>query len=180
MFTMTRETPGQDKHPCQLLNAIMMKGLPADPPRTPAPAPRAHRDTNKSSEKRELRILMIEDSELLRDRLIVMLDEPGRMRVVATAATEAEAIAQIDAGEHDVLLVDVELRVGNGIGAIRHVRRSRDADRQPMIIVLTNYPLPVIRKRCIEAGADYFLDKLHQFQDVKPLIAGARSLPPGH
>lgn len=126
---------------------------------------------------RELRILLIEDSERLRTRLTGMLSEPGLMRVVASAATETEARQQIEASAYDVLLVDVELREGTGIGAIRYARSHYDRSHQPMIIVLTNYPLPAVRSRCLEAGADHFLDKMRQFEDVKGLIAGAPLLP---
>jgi two-component system, OmpR family, response regulator len=128
----------------------------------------------------ELRILLIEDSALLQNRLIEMLAEPGTMRVVATASTEIEAITQLDAATYDVLLVDVQLRVGTGIGVIRHARRISAPDRQPLIIVLTNYPLAAVRIRCLEAGADHFLDKLSQFQDVKPLIVEGRGPRPAH
>ena len=126
---------------------------------------------------RELRILLIEDSDLLRNRLTSMLTEPGSMRVVASAATETEARRQIEAGAFDVLLVDVELREGTGIGAIRHARAFYDAANQPMIIVLTNYPLAAVRSRCMDAGADHFFDKMRQFDQVKGLIAGAPHLP---
>jgi CheY-like chemotaxis protein len=133
--------------------------------------------TSPDSAANELRILLIEDSELLRSRLSHMLTEPGRMRVVASAASEADARRKIDSDEYDVLLVDVELNQGSGIGAIRHARAVYPEPRRPLIIVLTNYPLPAVRNRCIDAGADYFLDKMRQFQEVKPLIAAARPLP---
>ncbi len=123
----------------------------------------------------EIRILLIEDSERLRVRLVEMLDEPGVMRVVAFAATEAEAFLCISEDEYDVLLVDVELRSGNGIAAIRKARATYPVERQPLIIVLTNYALPAVRNRCLDAGADHFLDKMRQFQDVKPLIVASRS-----
>jgi two-component system, OmpR family, response regulator len=128
----------------------------------------------------ELRILLIEDSALLRDRLIEMLAEPGVMSVAATAATETEAISQLDAAKYDVLLVDVQLRIGTGIGVIRHARRIYGEDDQPLIIVLTNYPLAAVRIRCLAAGADHFLDKLSQFQEVKPLISAGRGLGQRH
>lgn len=125
----------------------------------------------------ELRILLIEDSRLIQERLTSLLTQAGHMRVVAAAATEAEARAQIESAEYDVLLVDVELREGSGIGAIRHARRFYPQGHQPMIVVLTNYPLPAVRARCLEAGADYFLDKMRQFQDIKEIIAAAPRLP---
>lgn len=129
------------------------------------------------SPRPELRILLIEDSAPIRERLTAMLTEPGEMRVVAWAATESEARQQIDRGHYDVLLVDVELAEGSGIGAIRHARRLYGATHQPLIIVLTNYPIPAVRNRCLEAGADHFLDKMHDVLDVKGLIQDAPALP---
>jgi CheY-like chemotaxis protein len=122
----------------------------------------------------ELRILLIEDSRLLRDRMIGMLTVPGVMRVAGAAETEREAIALIDANDYDALVVDVELKQGSGITAIRHARLSFATQRQPLIIVLTNYALPTVRQRCIEAGADHFLDKMQQFSQVRPLLEAAR------
>ncbi|MEZ5565283.1 MAG: response regulator transcription factor [Gammaproteobacteria bacterium] len=121
----------------------------------------------------ELSILLIEDSERLRVRLVELLDEPGTMHVTATAETELEAVQRISEDEYDVLLVDVELRAGSGIGAIRYARATYPRDRQPLIIVLTNYALPAVRARCMAAGANHFLDKMRQFQDVKPLIVAS-------
>ena len=133
-----------------------------------------------ATDQPESRILLIEDSALLQNRLIEMLAEPGTMRVVATASTEIEAIALLDSATYDVLLVDVQLRVGTGIGVIRHARRIYAPHHQPLIIVLTNYPLAAVRSRCMDAGADHFLDKLSQFQEVKPLIVEGRGPGAGH
>jgi len=124
----------------------------------------------------ELRILLIEDSVLLQKRLTDMLTLAGVMRVTGTAATEPEARERIDTGEYDVLVVDVELGKGSGIGAIGHARQ-RYSDRQPLIIVLTNFPLPAVRSLCLAAGADHFLDKMRQFQEVRPLIAALKRPP---
>jgi two-component system, OmpR family, response regulator len=122
---------------------------------------------------REKRLLLIEDSALLRERLTSMLTVPGAMRVAASAETEAEAIEKISAAEYDVLIVDVELRQGSGINVIRQARRFYEGRRQPLIIVLTNYSLPTVRERCMAAGADHFLDKMQQFGEVRTLIENA-------
>jgi CheY-like chemotaxis protein len=122
---------------------------------------------------REKRLLLIEDSALLRERLTSMLTVPGAMRVAASAETEAEAIEKISSAEFDVLIVDVELRQGSGINVIRQARRLYEGRRQPLVIVLTNYSLPTVRERCMAAGADYFLDKMQQFGEVRTLIENA-------
>lgn len=118
----------------------------------------------------ELRILLIEDSRLLRDRMIGMLTVPGVMQVTGTAETEQEAIHLIDVHDYDALVVDVELRQGSGITAIRHARKAFASRTQPLIVVLTNYSLPTVEQRCMSAGADHFLDKMQQFAEVRPLL----------
>ncbi len=121
-----------------------------------------------------LRILLIEDSRLLRDRLVGMLTVPGVLRVTGTAETEQEALDLIDAHDYDALVVDVELRQGSGITAIRHARKAYESRDQPLIIVLTNYSLPTVEQRCMSAGADHFLDKMQQFAEVRPLLERRR------
>ena len=97
------------------------------------------------------------------------------MRVTATAETEGEARALLERQEFDVLVVDVELRQGNGIGVVKHARSQPAAGKaSPLIIVLTNYALPTVRERCIAAGADYFLDKMREFGQLYPLILAHR------
>ncbi|SRR5258706_9866934 len=118
----------------------------------------------------ELRILLVEDSARLRVRLNEMLTTPGLTRVTAMASTEAEAIGQIGSMDFDVLIVDVELRQGSGINVIRSARLRWPTPLQPLIIVLTNYALPTVKQRCLAAGADYFLDKMQQFDQLLPII----------
>ncbi len=121
----------------------------------------------------EQRLLLIEDSALLRERLTAMLTVPGLMQVAASADTEGDAMAHIHADHFDVMIVDVELREGSGINVIRAARRLDGARPRPLIIVLTNYALPAVRERCMAAGADYFLDKMEQFSELRPLIETA-------
>lgn len=123
----------------------------------------------------ELRILLVEDSARLRVRLDEMLTVPGLARVTAMAATETEALEQVDTADFDVLIVDVELREGSGINVVKRARHRWPTPLQPLIIVLTNYALPTVRARCLAAGADYFLDKMQQFDQLQPLIARHRS-----
>jgi two-component system, OmpR family, response regulator len=123
----------------------------------------------------ELRILLVEDSAPLRLRLAELLTEPGVMRVTATAETEAEACSLIAGRDFDALVVDVELREGSGINVVRRARTRWVVPPLPLIIVLTNYALPTVKDRCFAAGADHFLDKMRQFDQMHPLILALRN-----
>lgn len=124
---------------------------------------------------REMQILLVEDFPALRMRLAELLTHPGVMRVAAIADTEADACELITAGEFDALVVDVELRQGSGIGVLRGARARWTRPPLPLIIVLTNHTLPAVEQRCRAAGADHFLDKLRQFDQVYRLILQRRT-----
>lgn len=120
-----------------------------------------------------LRILLVEDSPLLRSRLESMLSQYTAFKVTGLAAAEAEAVEKLDTTSYDAIVVDVELRPGSGIGVIREARaRNQDLPDggHVWIIVLTNYDLPTVRERCMSAGADYFLDKMREIDQLMPIL----------
>jgi len=127
-----------------------------------------------------LRILLVEDSPLLRGRLENMLSQHAAFKVTGLAAAEAEAIEKLDSVPYDAIVVDVELRPGSGIGVIRQARaRNKDSkDGHVWIIVLTNYDLPTVRERCMQAGADHFLDKMREIDQLIPILLGIAGRKP--
>src|SRR5687767_9321737 len=129
-----------------------------------------------------LRILLVEDSPLLRGRLENMLSQHAAFKVTGLAAAESEAIEKLDSVPYDVIVVDVELRPGSGIGVIRQARArnkdSKDGGGHVWIIVLTNYDLPTVRERCMQAGADHFLDKMREIDQLIPILLGIAGRKP--
>jgi CheY-like chemotaxis protein len=120
-----------------------------------------------------LRILLVEDSPLLRSRLESMLSQYVAFKVTGLASAEAEAVEKLDTVAYDAIVVDVELRPGSGIGVIRAARaRNPDAGNgnHVWVIVLTNYDLPTVRERCMAAGADHFLDKMREIDQLMPIL----------
>lgn len=120
-----------------------------------------------------LRILLVEDSPLLRSRLESMLSQYSAFKVTGLASAEAEAVEKLGTVPYDAIVVDVELRPGSGIGVIREAR-ARNSDTKDgghvWIIVLTNYDLPTVRERCMAAGADHFLDKMREIDQLMPIL----------
>ncbi len=146
--------------------------------RTPTPANSARKN---GAPGKPLRILLVEDSPLLRGRLENMLSQHAAFKVTGLAAAEAEAIEKLDSVAYDAIVVDVELRPGSGIGVIRQARaRNKDAKvgGHVWIIVLTNYDLPTVRERCMQAGADHFLDKMREIDQLIPILLGIAGRKP--
>jgi len=128
-----------------------------------------------------LRVLLVEDSPLLRGRLENMISQHAAFKVTGLAAAEAEAVEKLDSVPSDVIVVDVELRPGSGIGVIRQARqRNKDPKdgSHVWIIVLTNYDLPTVRERCMQAGADHFLDKMREIDQLIPIMLGIAGRKP--
>jgi CheY-like chemotaxis protein len=123
----------------------------------------------------ERRVLLVEDSAVLTRRLIDLLSEPGRVEVAAQATTQSEAVLRLAERVFDVLVVDIELAEGNGVGVIRHARQLYPPDAQPLIVVLTNYASDFVRDHCFAAGADYFLDKMRDIALLKAVVVDGHS-----
>ncbi|MBP1725872.1 MAG: hypothetical protein H6Q51_1170 [Deltaproteobacteria bacterium] len=124
-----------------------------------------------------LKVYVVDDSELVRERLIDMVSEIEEVEVVGETGDLREAKASIGQLRPDAVILDIRLPDGNGITLLRHMKRERPA---ATVIVLTNYPYPQYREECLDAGADYFLYKATEFDQVGEIlsrIAGSGTPP---
>jgi len=107
------------------------------------------------SESLSLHILIAEDSKLYQKLARGMLARRGhRVQVVDNGRRAVEAAHR----EHfDLILMDVEMPVLDGIGATRHIRRSelQSVRRVPIVAVTSTTD----QQSCFEAGMDGFLSK---------------------
>ncbi len=76
------------------------------------------------SNMQQLRVLIIEDDGMISLLLTILLEEMG-YEVCATAATEDEAVVAAAQTLPDLIIADVNLREGSGIGAMERIRRVR-------------------------------------------------------
>jgi CheY-like chemotaxis protein len=120
-------------------------------------------------EEEMMNALVVEDSPQIAERLVELVSVPDRVEVVATAATEDEALAACDKHAIALAIVDLQLAQGTGFGVIRRLRASAGAN-PACIVVLTNHAVPALKVAAFEAGADYFLDKSKDFATIPRLI----------
>lgn len=134
-----------------------------------APAAFTPSDRRPDADGARLRVLLVEDLPRVQLMLRELIEEPGRFDVVGVADTEDQALQLYEARRPEVVVVDLNLRSGTGMGVLQRIRQ-RQADTHPLLIVLTNHTLPVLRHACEKAGADHFLDKSREFARVRTLI----------
>lgn len=105
-----------------------------------------------------LRVLIVEDSPVILDNLTSTLQELAGVEVVGAANDEAEAQRWMREArdDFDMMIVDIFLKSGTGLGVLRD---AQDAALPARRVVLTNYATPEIRERCRELGADRVFDK---------------------
>ena len=114
-----------------------------------------------------MRVYVVDDSPLVRDRLVALLSETDGVDVIGTAGNADAGIAGIAREKPDVAILDIRMPTGSGISVLEAVKRAEDP---PVVIMLTNYPYPQYRKKCMDAGADYFFDKSSEFQRVTDVL----------
>jgi len=118
--------------------------------------------------RRELSVLLVEDSQVLAERLReTVLTVPG-VRLAGTVDSEADAIAVLRQLKVDVLLLDLHLRQGTGFGVMRAI--ADNPASKTVVIVLTNYDLAEYRRAAAALGACHFLDKLRDFDRLPVLL----------
>jgi two-component system chemotaxis response regulator CheY len=115
-------------------------------------------------------VFIVDDSLIIRERLVEMLDEVGGAELVGQAATVVEAIQGIWELKPDVVVLDYRMppEGSSGLDVLQAVKQ--DTTAAPLVIVLTQYPYPAYREKCLELGADYFFDKASEFDKVPEVI----------
>jgi DNA-binding NarL/FixJ family response regulator len=107
-----------------------------------------------------VRVLLVEDSKVLIERLTEAIRQIADVHLIGTAETEAAAIALVTHERVDVIILDLHLRLGTGFGVMRALATT---ELRPQIIVLTNYDLPEYKSAAFALGATHFLDKVRDY-----------------
>ncbi len=113
--------------------------------------------------RRPLRLLVVDDHEVVRQGLVALLDRREHFQVVAEAGSVAEAIEMAQRYQPDLIVMDVRLPDGSGIEACRDIRAEHPATR---VVMLTSYPDEEAVLSAIVAGASGYLLKQVRARDL--------------
>jgi DNA-binding NarL/FixJ family response regulator len=126
-----------------------------------------------------IRVLLVDDEQLVRAGLRMILEAGEDIEVVAEAADGAEAVEQARRHHPDAVLMDIRMPNVDGLAATRQVTALPDA---PKVIVLTTFELDEYVHTALEHGAVGFLLKdtppRDLLQAVRTVVAGNAMLSP--
>jgi DNA-binding NarL/FixJ family response regulator len=114
-----------------------------------------------------LRVMLVDDHEVVREGLRALLDRRPGMRVVAEAGTVAQAIEVARREKPDVVVMDVRLPDGSGVEACREIRSELPGTR---MIMLTSYADEEAVLSSILAGASAYLLKQTRGQQLAEAV----------
>ena len=120
-----------------------------------------------------VKVFIAEDSALIRERVAALLAAEA-MDVVGHAPSPRDSIAGILAARPDVVVLDVQLEGGSGLEVLRAVRGT---DPGIAFVVFSNNAAPAYRKRYLGEGAQRFLDKTAEFDQLVDAVEHASHRP---
>jgi len=103
-----------------------------------------------------MRVFIADDSAVLRKHLIRVLSACENIEIVGEAKDSLQAVEFIQKLMPDVVILDIRMPGSSGIDVLQTIKKE---NASPIFIVFTNYPYPQYRRKCLEAGAEYFFDK---------------------
>ena len=114
-----------------------------------------------------MKIVIADDSSLLRERIKSLLNGSKEKLVIYEAENGVDALQLIEDKKPDLAILDIRMPEMNGFEVLKKIRELKIKVK---VCILTNYPYPQYKRKCFEAGADYFLSKTEEFEDIKIVI----------
>lgn len=121
-----------------------------------------------------VRVLIVENHQLVSEALSAMLSEEPDIYVVGTAASTAESMAQLGAFNPDIVLIDYHLTDGTGVTAAEAMRAINPNIR---IIFISRSDGDVVRLQALEAGASGFV---HKSKAATEMVTAIRAVAKGY
>jgi YesN/AraC family two-component response regulator len=110
-----------------------------------------------------MKIVIADDSSLWRDRIKSAIIASNCTSMIYEAKNGLEALQLIREKEADLAILDIRMPEMNGIEVLMKIRELKIKIK---VCILTSYPYPQYKKRCMEEGANYFLSKTDDLEEL--------------
>jgi PAS domain S-box-containing protein len=126
-------------------------------------------DINKNlAEKLPLKILLAEDNLINQKLAIQLLNKMGYYP--ETAMNGVEAIMMLEKKKYDILFMDIQMPVMDGIEATKNIISRWSREFRPIIIAMTANVMDGDREKCLESGMSDYLSKPIKFKEVEEAL----------
>ena len=114
-----------------------------------------------------MNVLVADGSAMLREHIVGLFSELKGIQVIGQTQDWPETLHAIFTLKPDVLVLDIQVIGGRGIDALKSIKQE---DSSIAVIVLTHFTTLPYRRRCLEAGADFYLDKSTEIGKLREII----------
>lgn len=117
---------------------------------------------------RDRTVLLVDDSSLIITHLQGMLNGMTGIGKIVAAGGYEEALVLLSSARPDIAILDINLPDASGIELLRYIKSRYPSTR---VIMLSNQSGEFYKARCKALGANYFIDKSTEFDQVPQAIA---------
>lgn len=114
-----------------------------------------------------MNVFIADDSDVVRERLASSLSEIADIVVVGEAEDGIDATNSIQQLNPDLVILDIRMPGRSGIEVLKTIKRSNP---NIVVMMLTSYPYPQYRRKCLAEGAGYFFDKATQMNEAISVV----------
>lgn len=114
-----------------------------------------------------MNLFIVEDSIHIQSRLRAFVEELPDVQVVGVASEVNNAYRAIIDVNPDVMILDLQLGDGNGLTLLKNIKQNKPDIK---VVVLTNHSTDANRLQALRAGADNFLDKSTDFEQIPCIL----------
>jgi DNA-binding NarL/FixJ family response regulator len=114
-----------------------------------------------------MRIILADDSSLILDRLNEMVGRYKQVEIVRSCNNGIDTLEALRTLKPDLAIVDIKMPGLSGLEVLNEIRKE---DKKLKFIILTFYSSDYHKQMAIQAGADYFFNKVDDFEKVSLLV----------
>ena len=120
---------------------------------------------------RRVKVLIVEDSDFVRERLVAMIAGVPGVEIVGVARDGCQAQQLFQQDRPDAVVLDLQLPGISGVDLLLEFKRKHPTG---VVMVLTTFYFAEVRQRCLALGADYCFDKATEFERVLEVLGACK------
>ena len=117
---------------------------------------------------KKLKVLVVDESLIVRDRLIELVSELEDIEIVGQEENLIQARELIKKVKPNAIILDICLPDESCMELLKEIKKT---DSNCRVIIFTSHTFPQYREKCLAAGVDFFFDKSTEFQKIPEALS---------